>query len=134
MAASPDSAAPMVGVPQPRRAQTNWILKCQGCHRPNASGSPETAPALTGQVAIFTQLGGGRAYLARVPGVTDAALDDAELAELLNWTLQRFDPGNLAPDFRPYTTAEIRAFRRAPLRTDATATRKAILARQARPD
>lgn len=128
LAASPGLPPRMVGVPQPERARTNWILKCQGCHRPDASGSPATAPALAGQVARFTGLAGGRAYLGRVPGVADAALADAELAELLNWTLQRFDPANLQRDFKPYTAREIGELRRAPLRTDATATRHAILA------
>lgn len=113
-----------------QRAQTNWILKCQGCHRPDAGGTATTAPALAGAVSQFTTLPGGRAYLGRVPGVTDAALNDAELAELLNWTLQRFDPDNLPPDFRPYTAREIGELRRAPLRTDATATRRGILARK----
>lgn len=134
LAASPARDQAMAGVPRPERARVNWILKCQGCHRPDASGSPATAPALAGQVSRFTGLAGGRAYLGRVPGVADAALDDAELAELLNWTLQRFDPANLPQGFSPYTAREIRELRRAPLRTDATATRGAILARQVRPD
>lgn len=134
LAARPDVVTPMIGVPQPRRAQINWILKCQGCHRPDASGSPDTAPALAGNVAIFTRLAGGRAYLGSVPGVADAALDDAELAELLNWTLQRFDPGNITSDFRPYTAREIHQLRRSPLRTTASVTRSTILARKIRPD
>lgn len=135
LAASPPAPPrPWPGVSQPERARVNWILKCQGCHRPDASGSPATAPALAGQVSRFTALPGGRAYLGRVPGVADAALGDAELAELLNWTLHSFDAANLGPDFRPYTARELHELRRAPLRTEAGKLRKAILAHQIQPD
>ncbi|MEJ6009376.1 c-type cytochrome [Novosphingobium aquae] len=127
LAASPEPNRAMVGVPEPQRARINWILKCQGCHRADGTGTSATAPALAGQVSRFTSLSGGRAYLGRVPGVADAALGDAELAELLNWTLQHFDRANLQSDFKPYTAREINTLRRSPLRTDATAARTAIL-------
>lgn len=124
----------IVGVAQPARAQANWVLKCQGCHRPDGGETPGVTPALAGNVARFTGLPGGREYLGRVPGVADAALDDVQLAELLNWTLHRFDPGHLARDFRPYSPRELHELRSKPLRTHAAATRAAILARQARGD
>ncbi|MBS0477337.1 MAG: cytochrome C [Proteobacteria bacterium] len=126
-AAAGGSNITFIGVAQPERARVNWVLKCQGCHRPDGSGSPHTAPALAGQVARFVGLPGGREYLGRVPGVADAALDNKELAELLNWTLQRFDRGHLPPNFRPYDAAELAALRRAPLRTDASQMRRTIL-------
>lgn len=121
------NVAPMPGVANPQRAQVNWILKCQGCHRPDGSGTPATAPPLAGQVSRFAGLAGGRQYLGRVPGVADAPLDNAELAELLNWTLHRFDREHLPANFAPYSAAEIAKLRKMPLRTDATAVRSAIL-------
>ena len=72
------------------RARQNWILTCQGCHRADATGTPQTTPTMAGFVAKFLQVPGGREYLARVPGVATAALTDAELAEVLNWSLVRF--------------------------------------------
>ena len=35
------------GVSNPALARQNWILKCQGCHRPDATGSAETTPSRT---------------------------------------------------------------------------------------
>lgn len=118
----------MPGVGNPARAHQNWILKCQGCHRADASGSPETTPAMAGEIARFLSVPGGRVYLAQVPGVATAALPDAELAELLNWTLLRFDSGNLPKDFKPYTPNEVGKLRQKPLRTEAAAVRRRIAA------
>lgn len=117
----------MAGVENPTRARANWILKCQGCHRADASGTPATTPAMAGIIGRFVEAPGGRAYLAQVPGVATAALPDAELAELLNWTLQRFDPQHMPRDFKPYTSAEIGQLRRSPLRADAPAARARIV-------
>ena len=117
----------MPGVADPRRAEVNWILKCQGGHRPDGSGTPQTAPPLAGQVSRFVRFAGGREYLGRVPGVAEAALGDAELAELLNWTLRRFDPAHLPAGFQPYSATEIAKLRKRPLRTDATLVRTKIL-------
>lgn len=116
------------GVSDPNRARVNWMLKCQGCHRPDASGSPATAPAMAAEVARFLQVPGGREYLVRVPGVATAALADDQLAELVNWSLWTFDPQNIPQDFVPYTASEIGDMRRRPLRTDAGAARNALLA------
>ena len=72
-------------------------------------------PALAGSVAQFLWVPEGRAYLVRVPGVAHAALDDADLAALLDWTLRRFDAANLPSDFTPYTVDEVRRWRAEPL-------------------
>jgi hypothetical protein len=118
----------MPGVPDPQRARVNWMLKCQGCHRPDGQGSPATAPAMAGQVARFLAVPGGREFLGQVPGVATAALPDDQLAELLNWTLQHFDAGHVPAGFRPYTTDEIRKLREKPLRIEAAATRARLMA------
>ena len=115
------------GVAIPERARQNYMLKCQGCHRADASGDARTSPAMAGTVARFLGVDGGRDYLARVPGVATAVLDDAALAELLNWTLYRFDRAHLPADFKPYTAAEIGRARTRPLRTEAAATRAALM-------
>lgn len=118
----------MPGVENPARARQNWILKCQGCHRADASGTPETTPAMAGIIGRFLDAPGGRAYLGQVPGVATAALPDAELAELLNWTLLRFDPAHVPQDFKPYTPNEVGQLRQRPLRTEAMAVRARIAA------
>lgn len=116
------------GVSDPARARVNWMLKCQGCHRPDASGSPTTAPAMAGAVARFLEAPGGREYLARVPGVATTPLPDDQLAELLNWSLLTFDPGHVPAGFKPYTAEEIGRLRKYPLRTEAPAVRASLVA------
>jgi len=122
-------ATSMPGVQNPVRARQNWILKCQGCHRPDASGTPQTTPAMAGVIGRFLTVPGGREYLGQVPGVATAALPDAELTELLNWTLLRFDPAHVPKDFKPYTVQEVGELRRKPLRTEAAQVRARITAR-----
>jgi cytochrome c553 len=119
------------GVTNPARARQNWILSCQGCHRADATGTPQTTPTMAGFVAKFLHLPGGREYLVRVPGVATAALSDADLAEVVNWSLVRFDAANVPADFKPYTPAEVGQLRRKPLRAEAMTVRAAMVARMA---
>lgn len=114
------------GVASDARAKTNWMLHCQGCHQPDATGSANGAPAMANVVARFLSVEGGREYLTRVPGVANAGLGDEELAELLNWTLARFDKDHVPADFAPYTAEEIRTGRAHPLVSDAATMREAL--------
>lgn len=127
-AAAQGSPAPMAGVANPQQARIDYILKCQGCHQPEGRGDIAHTPPLNGEVARFLHVSGGREFLARVPGVASVDLDDARLAQLLNWTLHRFDPGNLPADFRPYSAGEIAQLRRHPLRLEREATRASLIA------
>ncbi|SEH13899.1 hypothetical protein SAMN05428974_0995 [Sphingopyxis sp. YR583] len=120
---------PIAGVANPARARQNWILSCQGCHRADATGSSTTTPTMAGYVARFLQVPGGREYLVRVPGVATAALSDADLAEVINWSLVRFDPTNIPPDFTPYSAAEVGRLRLKPLRAEAATVRANMVAR-----
>jgi hypothetical protein len=88
-----------------------WALNCQGCHRPDGSGTRGATPPINGEVAKFLNVNGGRSYLARVPGVANAPLSDAILAELLNWMLIRFDQDHLPRNHKPYTDKEVAALR-----------------------
>jgi mono/diheme cytochrome c family protein len=115
------------GVDNPQRAWQQWTLNCQGCHRQDGSGSEGTAPSLAGTVARFLAVPGGREYLGRVPGVATSPLSDADLSELMNWMLWRFDKEHLPADFKPFTAAEIGQLRRAPLRLEAAEMRAELL-------
>jgi mono/diheme cytochrome c family protein len=87
--------------------EANYVLHCQGCHGANgASELPGAIPPLQ-QMGWFLGVPGGREYLAQVPGVAQAPIDDAQLAELLNYTVRRYAAATLAGPFRPYTTAEM---------------------------
>jgi mono/diheme cytochrome c family protein len=124
-AAAADSTP--AGVENLRRAWQNWTLNCQGCHRPDGSGSEGTAPSLAGTVARFLTVPGGREYLGRVPGVATSPLSNGDLAEVVNWMLWRFDREHLPAGFQPYTADEMGRLRTAPLRMEATQMRAALL-------
>lgn len=126
-AASPPSSP--AGVTNVQLAWQNWALNCQGCHRLDGSGSDATAPSLAGTVAKFLWVPGGREYLIRVPGVATSPLSDADLAEVMNWMLWRFDKEHLPPDFRPFTAAEMGALRSRPLRLEAAGMRSDLLSK-----
>lgn len=87
-----------------------YMLNCWGCHRPNGEGIPGTAPPLQG-VADFLKVKGGRQYLIEVPGVSQSALNDAQATEVMNWILRTFSKDQLPPDFKPYTTEEVKQLR-----------------------
>ena len=125
-AQSPSGDAP-AGVTNPQRAWQNWTLNCQGCHRPDGTGSAGTAPSLAGTVSKFLNVPGGREYLGRVPGVATSALPSADLAELMNWMFWRFDKEHLPTGFVPFTSEEIGRLRVLPLRLEASQMRSDLL-------
>ncbi len=124
--AAADAETP-AGVENAQRAWQNWTLNCQGCHRPDGTGSDTTSPSLAGTVAKFLWVPGGRDYLGRVPGVATSALSNADLAELMNWMLWRFDKEHLPSTFQPFTAAEIGQLRTQPLRLEASQMRADLL-------
>jgi mono/diheme cytochrome c family protein len=104
-----------------------YALNCQGCHRADGAGTGTTVPPLAGSVARFLSVPGGREYLIQVPGVAQAPLDDAELAGVLNWMVERFDRAHVPAGFAPYTAAEVGRLRRQPL-VDVEAARTRLVA------
>jgi mono/diheme cytochrome c family protein len=127
--ASDSADSPPAGVDNPQRAWQHWTLNCQGCHRPDGTGSAGTAPSLAGTVARFLSVPGGREYLGRVPGVATSPLSSADLSEVVNWMLWRFDKEHIPANFQPYTAAEIGQLRGAPLRLEASQMRAELLKR-----
>jgi mono/diheme cytochrome c family protein len=123
-------AAP-AGVVDQQRAWQNWTLNCQGCHRPDGTGSEATAPSLAGTVSKFLSVPGGREYLGRVPGVATSPLSSADLANLMNWMFWRFDREHLPANFTPFTAEEIARLRTRPLRLEASPMRAELLRRAA---
>lgn len=93
--------------------RSDYMLHCQGCHRPDGSGLPGGAPAFRGAIGRLARIPDGRSYLIRVPGVAQSELSDARTASLLNWLIGEFDAPAAVP--RPFTAAEVNAVRRVPL-------------------
>ena len=123
---SPAESTP-AGVENPQRAWQHWTLNCQGCHRPDGTGPEGTTPSLKGIVGRFLSVPGGREYLGRVPGVATSPLSNADLSELMNWMLWRFDKEHLPANFQPFTAAEIGQLRGAPLRLEASQMRADLI-------
>jgi hypothetical protein len=119
--------SPPAGVDNAQRAWQHWTLNCQGCHRPDGTGSAGTTPSLAGTVGRFLSVPGGREYLGRVPGVATSSLSNADLSELMNWMLWRFDKEHLPANFQPFTAAELGQLRSAPLRLEASQMRADLL-------
>ncbi len=92
--------------------EENYLLHCSGCHGVDGRGVPGATPTLHGLAGLLEREG-GREYVAAVPGAAQAPIDDAALADLLNWVLERFSAN--APGER-YTAAEVGGLRRHPLR------------------
>ena len=112
-------------------AEADYMLNCQGCHLPDGSGFPaRQVPDLRNQMARFLAVPGGREFLVQVPGAAQTALNDADLARLLNWMLLRFSAAQLPADFRPYSAAEVAPLRRQPL-AQVNQVRSALLERLA---
>ena len=120
------TALPLAGGAQAdgERAAEDYVLHCSGCHRADGRGTPGVVPSLRTLAPLLARPG-AREYLARVPGVAQAPLDDARLAALLDWVLRELSGLRDAP---PYTAAELASWRRTPLR-DPKAARAALGAR-----
>lgn len=126
---SADGVKPvMTGVVNPAQARVDYMLKCQGCHRPDGTGDAHSTPSMKGFVARFLHVNGGREFLGRVPGVASTDLSDARLADVLNWTLYRFDGGNVPTNFKPYSPEELKILRQKPLRIERGETRARLVA------
>ena len=97
------------------RAHQNYLLNCQGCHLPDAIGSPGLVPKMKGFIGNFLRVAGGREFIIRVPGAASAPISDEELAELMNWLLEKYSKDQLPDDFKPYTAAEVGKLRKHPL-------------------
>ena len=61
-------------------------LHCSGCHGPEGRGNGGFIPDLH-ELAPLLAVEGGREYLVRVPGVAQAPVESAALAQLLNFVL-----------------------------------------------
>lgn len=96
----------------------NYQLQCAGCHLDDGEGSKANdTPRMKGFIGNFLKVEGGREFLVRVPGMSQSALNNAQLADLLNWLLQKEGiAGDSRPEhYQPYTEEEVAKTRKVSL-------------------
>jgi hypothetical protein len=104
----------------------DYMLFCMGCHGVQAEGVPGKVPPLAHSLGLFMRTAAGRNYLLRVPGASNSALSDAQLAAVLNWLAQQYNSEELAADVPMFTAAEVTASRHVPL-VSVLATRREVV-------
>ena len=97
------------------RAHRNYLLHCMGCHGESGLGLEGRVPSFKNTLAKISASPQGRDYVLRVPGVTQATLDDRQTAEVLNWVLAEFSTADAAQQIAPFTAAEVARARQQPL-------------------
>ncbi|BAN49161.1 hypothetical protein [Metapseudomonas resinovorans] len=93
---------------------TNYQLQCAGCHLGDGTGSKANdTPKMKDFVGNFLKVEGGREFLVRVPGMSQSALNNDQLADLLNWLMRKDGmAGKSVPDdYKPYTGEEVAKIR-----------------------
>ena len=124
----PDAVA---GATTLSHTQSVYVSHCGGCHGIEGISGPTFVPTLRNSVGSFACTPEGRAYLVRVPGVSMSLIrDDQTLADVMNFVLITLGGSSTPPDFKPYTAAEVHAWRAHPLSgPDFMATRAHVLER-----
>jgi hypothetical protein len=103
------------------------MLNCQGCHQADGTGLTGNVPSMRSFAGKFLQVPGGRAFLVQVPGSSNSPLNNAELAELLNWILITMSAEQLDDNFQYYTEQEVSELRQHVL-VDVARTRASLVA------
>jgi len=97
---------------QAAQARLQYMQHCMGCHLPDGSGAPDKGiPSMHNMLGRFLQVPGGRAFIVQVPGVMNSALNDADIARLMNWLLPQVSAATLPAQTPPYTAEEIAGLR-----------------------
>jgi hypothetical protein len=97
------------------KSSSNYVLGCGGCHGIEGVSNPKLVPQLRDQVGYFLSTRQGREYLVRLPNVAFYAVSDADLADILNYTVFTIGGKGIPANAKPYTASEVAALRKSPL-------------------
>jgi hypothetical protein len=120
------AAASVLAVRAHANPTQDYMLYCMGCHGPRAEGIPGKVPPLAHVVGLYMRTSAGRNYVLRVPGVANSALSDGQLAAVLNWLAQGFDPNGLSKAVPLFSPSEVTVSRHSPL-ASVLATRREVI-------
>ncbi len=90
----------------------DYLLHCSGCHMPDGTGLQDVVPTLHDIIGRMVAKPEGRSYIVRVPGASQAPINDEKLTEVINWMLTEFSSDTLPKDFKPLTVKEVGRARR----------------------
>lgn len=108
LAANAASAAPQLS-----KYQTQYLLRCGGCHGIDGRSPPGSVPMLKGVAGSFLCSPASRTYVGRLPNVALTQLSDEDLAGVLNYVA--FDLGGAPKGAKPFTGPELAEARKSPL-------------------
>ncbi|BFM08051.1 c-type cytochrome [Halioxenophilus aromaticivorans] len=111
------------------QAKIHYMLQCQGCHLANGTGTTTGVPDMTEYGALLLKQKQGRKFFIQVPGASNAALNNKQLAAVLNYIV---DEILQADDVDDFTEQEIANSRGKPL-GDVVAHRKSLISSLAEP-
>lgn len=126
----PRASAPSVATTT--SARSHYVLHCAGCHGVDGSGAPEKYVPDLRQLGTFLRVDGGRSFVIQVPGVMGSGLNDAQVAEVVNWLLGTLARGSVADAVAPYTADEVTRARAQPIVDVAAARARLVQQAQAR--
>lgn len=109
------ASAPELTAPTFSPAQTQFTLRCGGCHGVTGRSPPREVPNLRGTAGYFLCTPEGREYLIRLPNVSKTPLSDPDLAEVMNYVAFSLGEGKTPKDAKPFTADEVHRLRKAPL-------------------
>lgn len=128
MIAALAAAAVLAGAPAPgdnaerertaptlSHAQTQFMLRCGGCHGIHGRSPPGQVPSLRGAAGYFLCTPEGREYAIRLPNVSRTPLSDGDLADVMNYVMFGLGEGGAPAGAKPYSAEEVGALRKAPL-------------------
>ncbi|MET0270950.1 MAG: cytochrome C [Sphingomonas sp.] len=98
-------------------AQTQFVLRCGGCHGTLGVSPPRSVPSLKGVAGWFLCTPEGREYIIRLPNVSRAQFDDATLAGVMNFVTFTLGGASAPKGAARFTEAEVKAIRARPLNT-----------------
>jgi len=95
--------------------QTRFILRCGGCHGTLGQSPPKSVPQLRGVAGWFLCTPQAREYIIRLPNVSRAQLNDADLAGVMNFVAFGLGETSAPAKALRFTAAEVAAIRTRPL-------------------